>query len=123
MLHNVIRWVSAGFALVAVLSSILLLLLDTFPHFIPLRHAEGSAAPLLFIGAAYILLQPMARPRPVELLKRLLLGSAFILWGIVQLLPPSNTSAVLGDVVIVLYVVDLSLIIRTHLQREDWNTP
>jgi hypothetical protein len=25
--------------------------------------------------------------------------------------------------VIVLYVVDLSLIIRTHLHREDWNTP
>ena len=123
MLHNVIRWVSAGFALVAVLSSILLLLLDTFPHLIFVRHAEGSAAPLLFIGAAYILLQPMVRPRPVELFKRLLLGSAFILWGIVQLLPPSNTSAILGDVVIVLYVVDLSLIIRTHLQREDWNTP
>ena len=117
------RWVSAGFALVAVLSSILLLLLDTFPHLIFVRHAEGSAVPLLFIGAAYILLQPMVRPRPVELFKRLLLGSAFILWGIVQLLPPSNTSAILGDVVIVLYVVDLSLIIRTHLQREDWNTP
>jgi hypothetical protein len=111
------RWVSAGFALVAVLSSILLLLLDTFPHLITVRHAANSAAPLLFIGAAYIALQPMARPRPIELFKRLLLGFAFVLWGIVQLLLPSNTSAVLSDVVIVLYVVDLSL------RRQDWNTP
>ena len=107
------RWVSAGFALVAVLSSIFLLLLDTFPHLVFVKHAASSAAPLLLIGAAYISLQPMVRPRPVELLKRLLLGFAFILWGIVQLLPPSSTTAILGDIVIVLYVVDLSLIIKT----------
>jgi hypothetical protein len=65
----------------------------------------------------------MARPRPIELLKRLLHGLAFILWGIVQLMLPSHMAVVLGDIVIVLYVVDLSLIIKTHLQREDWNTP
>ena len=36
MLYNLMRWVSAGFALVAVLSSVLLLFLDTFPHLIAL---------------------------------------------------------------------------------------
>jgi hypothetical protein len=123
MLHNFMRWVSAGFALVAVLGSIFLLLLDTFPHLVSVRHAASSAAPLLLVGAAYISLQPMVRPRPIELLKRLLLGFAFILWGIVQLLPSGRITAVLGDIVIVLFVVDLSLIIKTHLQREDWNSP
>ena len=123
MLHNLMRWVTAGFALVAVLGSIFLLLNDTFPQLLSVEHAPSSAAPLLLIGAAYISLQPMVRPRPAELLKRFLLGFAFILWGIVQLLPPSRTTAVLGDVVIVLYVIDLSLIIMTHLKREDWNTP
>jgi hypothetical protein len=42
-----------------------------------------------------------------------LLASAFTLWGIGQLLPPSGTTAVLGDVVIVFYRVDLSLVIKT----------
>jgi hypothetical protein len=71
------RWVTAGFALVAVLSSIFLLLSDTFPHLLSVEQAPSSAAPLLLIGAAYISLQPMVRPRPAELLKRLLLGFAF----------------------------------------------
>jgi len=88
MLHNLMRWVTAGLALVAVLSSIFLLLNDTFPHLLSIEHATSSAAPLLLIGAAYISLQPMVRPRPAELFKRLLLGFAFILWGIVQLFPP-----------------------------------
>jgi hypothetical protein len=117
------RWVSAGFALAAVLGSVFLLLLDIFPHFVSVKHTASSAAPLLLVGAAYISLQPMVRPRPADLLKRLVLGFAFILWGIVQLLPPGSTAAVLGDVVIVLFVVDLALIIKTHLQREDWNSP
>jgi hypothetical protein len=30
---------------------------------------------------------------------------------------------VIGDVVITLYVVDLGLIIKSHVQREDWDTP
>jgi hypothetical protein len=123
MLHNLMRWLSAGFALVAVLGSICLLLLDSFPHLAFVKNAASSATPLLLIGTAYISLQPIVRPRPVELLKRLLLGLAFILWGIVQLLPPSGTTTILGDVVVVLFVVDLALIIKTHLEREDWNTP
>jgi len=123
ILHSLLRWVSAGLASVAVLRGIFLLLLDAFPHFVRSKHEVSSAAPLLLIGLAYVSLQPMARPRPIESLKRLLLGLAFILWGIVQLLPPSHVAVVLGDVVIVLYVIDLSLIIKTHLQREDWNTP
>jgi hypothetical protein len=101
-----------------------LLVVDGLPQLLShLSHAPLSAAPLLLIGLAYLALQPLVRPRPLERLKRVLLGTAFILWGIDQLLPSGRLATVLGDVVIVLYVLDLGLIIRDHLRREDWETP
>jgi hypothetical protein len=78
-----------------------------------------SAAPLLLAGSSYLVLQAILRPRPLELLKRLMLGAAFLLWGVVQLMPASNLTAELGNVVIALYVVDLGLIIWTDLDRSQ----
>jgi hypothetical protein len=49
----------------------------------------------------------------------LMLGTAFLLWGIVQLMPASNLTAELGNVVIALYVVDLGLIIWSDLERSQ----
>jgi hypothetical protein len=111
-------------AVLAVVSGAVLLLVDALPHLLPAwPRAPLSAAPLVLIGIAYISLQPLVRPRPLELLKRMMLGGAFILWGIDQLLPPGHLTTVIGDVVITLYVVDLGLIIKSHVQREDWDTP
>jgi hypothetical protein len=108
----------------ALLSCAALLLVDGAPGLLSrLSHAPVSATPLLLIGLAYLGLQPLVRPRPLELLKRMMLGTVFILWGIDQLLPAGPLATVLGDVVIVLYVLDLGLIIKGHLQREDWDTP
>ena len=122
--HTPLRWCSGGVMALALIASVLLLLFDGAPQLLPgARHASLSAAPLLLIGVAYIGLQPLIRPRPLELLKRLMLGAAFILWGIDQLLPSGSLATILGDVVITLYVIDLGLIIITHLQREDWETP
>jgi hypothetical protein len=78
-----------------------------------------SALPLLLAGSSYLVLQAILRPRPLELLKRLMLGTAFLLWGVVQLMPASNLTAELGNVVIALYVVDLGLIIRTDLEKNQ----
>jgi hypothetical protein len=64
-------------------------------------------------------LQAILRPRPLELLKRLMLGAAFLLWGVVQLMPASSLATELGNVVIALYVVDLGLIIWTDLERNQ----
>ncbi len=123
-LHTPLRWLSRSLAMLALLGGGLLLLLDGAPRGLPgLSHAPVSAAPLLLIGLAYVGLQPLVRPRPLELLKRLMLGGAFILWGVDQLLPPGHLATTVGDVVILLYVLDLALIIRTHVQREDWETP
>jgi hypothetical protein len=62
-------------------------------------------------------MQALLRPRPLELLKRLMLGGAFLLWGVVQLMPISELANELGNVVIAMYVVDLALMIRPDLQR------
>jgi hypothetical protein len=44
----------------------------------------------------------------LEFLKNALLAATFLLWGIIQLMPRNATSIRLGNVVIVLYVLDLS---------------
>ena len=81
-----------------------------------MKGARLSALPLLLAGASYIVLQALLRPSPLELLKRLMLGSAFLLWGITQLMPVSALATELGNIVIALYVIDLGLIIRTDLR-------
>jgi hypothetical protein len=82
-----------------------------------IKNLPLSAIPLLLAGSSYIVLQAILRPRPLELVKRLMLGIAFLLWGIVQLMPVSDLAVELGNVVITLYVVDLGLIIWTDLKK------
>lgn len=115
----------------AVLASAALLFSDAAPHLVALfhllieqiprawsrlGHAPLSALPLLLAGASYVALQAVLRPPPLELIRRLMLGSAFLLWGIVQLMPPSTLATDLGDVVIALYVFDLALMVQEELK-------
>lgn len=108
--YGVLRWVSCGLAVLALLAGALLLLLGAHP-------ASGipavviSAAPLLLVGVAFLALQPVLRPRSSDLLKNVLLALTFLLWGGLQFLPQSSLSAWLGNLVIVLYVVDLAWVI------------
>jgi hypothetical protein len=116
----------------AILASAALLFFDAAPHLVALfhvlieqiprawawlGHAPLSALPLLLAGASYVVLQAVLRPPPLELFRRLMLGSAFLLWGIVQLMPPSTLATSLGDVVIALYVFDLALMIQAELKN------
>ena len=104
------------FLILSLLGCAVLLLFDFFPALLPLlRHGPVSALPLLLIGTTYIGLQVILRPAPLELLKRVMLASAFILWGIDQLLPIGPIATTLGDIVIVLYIIDLALMIRDAL--------
>lgn len=108
--HAVLRWISCGMAVLALLAGAVLLL--------PGAQTAGripaaviSAAPLLMVGAAFLALQPVLRPRLSELLKNVLLAVTFLLWGGIQFLPQNALSAWLGNLVIVLYVVDLAWVI------------
>lgn len=133
-LEELLGWLARSLAVMALLSSFALLcvgatpLLSSLPTYIAKAALRGwalvknvplSALPLLLAGSSYLVLQAILRPRPLELLKRLMLGTAFLLWGVVQLMPASNLTAELGNVVIALYVVDLGLIIWTDLDRRQ----
>jgi hypothetical protein len=133
-LEELLRWLARSLAIMALISSFALLcvgatpVLSSLPTDIAKAALRGwalvknvplSALPLLLAGSSYLVLQAILRPRPLELLKRLMLGTAFLLWGIVQLMPASNLSAELGNLVIALYVVDLGLIIWSDLERSQ----
>jgi hypothetical protein len=132
-LEEVLRSAAGVLVVAALLGSAALLLYDATPQLIAfgklvvaiaprvsilLGHAPLSAMPLLLVGGSYIALQGVLRPAPIELVKRLLLGSAFVLWGIVQLMPPAPIATDLGDLVIALYVLDLGFIIQAELDQK-----
>ena len=75
----------------------------------PARALEGGA---LFLAAAAYLAHAFAHHDDWrELLTKSILVSAFALWGLIQLVPGLPGSAVINDVVIVLFVVDLAIIV------------
>ncbi len=130
--RELLIWLTRSFAILALLSSFALLCVGATPLLTPLQAHIGKAAvrvwafirdlplsalPLLLAGSSYIVLQAILRPRPLELFKRLMLGVAFLLWGVVQLMPASDLATELGNVVIALYVVDLGLMIWTDLDK------
>jgi hypothetical protein len=132
--EEILRWLARSFAILALLSSFALLCVGATPFLTPLpahiakalvrvwtlvKDVPLSALPLLLAGSSYIVLQAILRPQLLELLKRLMLGIAFLLWGVVQLMPAGDLSAELGNVVIALYVLDLGLIIWSDLERKQ----
>lgn len=114
--HRLLRfflWATVGTAFVA---GIILLLSDVLPT--PLLHAPVSAAPLVLIGSTYLGFQVLIRPKPLDLFKALIVSAAFLLWGVDQLLPTGWFATTLGDLVIVLYVIDLGWMMVDRLQRK-----
>ena len=73
------------------------------------RALEGAA---LFLAAGAYLAHVLAHHETRrELVTGSVLVSAFALWGIVQIAPGLPGNAVLNDVVIVLFVVDLAILV------------
>jgi hypothetical protein len=73
------------------------------------RVLEGAT---LFLAASAYLAHVIAHHDDRrELLTRSILVSAFALWGIVQIAPGLPDNALLNDVVIVLFVVDLAILV------------
>lgn len=109
MLNILFKWISYGLAVLALAASLGLLIGDAGIESVPrLSAAASTAAPLLLVGTSFLFLQLVLRPRLVELLRNVLLAAAFVLWGIVQLMPRNAISMRLGNVVIALYVFDLA---------------
>ena len=119
-MHTILRILRSlvfTFAVLALIFSAGLLANDFIAGGVHGRLADAlSALPLLAVGLSFVLVQAMARPRPGELLKNLLLAGTFVLWGIVQLMAQNHLAKILGDVVIALYVTDLAWTIFSRPQ-------
>jgi len=109
------RWFAVSLVAVALASSAALLASDARIRLSALPASLISSVPLLAVGVAFLVIQFSAPPRFTDLLKNVLLAATFILWGIVQLMAPGALSKILGDVVVVMYVVDLAWVILAWL--------
>jgi hypothetical protein len=108
----------------ALLSSIVLLSLDVSQGF---RESEArrvvSAIPLITIALACLVFHATWMPRPLDLLKRILLSAAFLFWAANQLFPTAGWAPVANDIAIALFVLDLALILWTDLRRYSPKPP
>jgi len=75
-----------------------------------------SADPLILIGIAFASLQ-FALPRTrTQRLLGFMVAAAFILWGAEQFLPSKALVSFIDDVVVLLFVTDISIVIYGHLK-------
>ncbi len=109
-------WTIVGLAFV---TGIFLLISDMITTH--LSHMPLSAAPLLLVGTAYLTFQVLIRAQFLDLFKALIVSCAFILWGVDQLLPSGWFATTLGDIVIVLYVIDLGWMMMDRL-KQQWQS-
>ncbi len=118
-IHHLLYFFTWATVVAALLAGTLLLVRDVFWTILP--HAPISAAPLLLIGVSYLGFQVLIRPGLLDLLKALIVSSAFLLWGVDQLLPTGWFATLLGDVVIVLYVIDAGWMMADQL-KQQWKS-
>jgi hypothetical protein len=117
-----LRCITIALVVLALASCIALLAKDAgVGALLRLPRSAISAAPLLLVGASFLILQTTICPRLMELLKNGLLAATFLLWGAVQLMPRNPTSIRLGNVVIALYVLDLAWVILGSKNSREKN--
>jgi len=75
-----------------------------------------SAIPLICIGVSYAALQFTLPRSGVELCLGLAVSLAFVLWGVEQFIPAPRAAGMVDDVVVFLFVLDLSVVIRGKLR-------
>ena len=90
----------------------LLLSWDAFPNVFPPRaHDLFGALPLALIAVTYLIYQFVTKPSAAELLKAVLLASAFLLWAANQFWPNSQRATLFNDLAIAFFVLDVFLIV------------
>jgi hypothetical protein len=114
----VLRVLSAVALVVAFASAAGIVVLDAVHWIRPdLSWKVKSAIPLICIGVSYALLQ-FTLPRTLtEFCLSLAVSLAFILWGVEQFIPVPQVAGVVDDVVVFLFVLDLSIVIRGQLRQ------
>jgi len=119
-MQTLLRGASAVSFILAITSACAVIALDCIhvfgPDLLPWR--LKSAFPLILIGIAYGCLQ-FTLPRSwKEFLLGLSVGVAFILWGAEQFVPIPALVPLIDDVVVFLFVLDLSVVISGSLKAK-----
>jgi DNA replication protein DnaC len=110
-LSSVALWVAILSASYLIVRHIIPLVTGTQPP-ISLK----SAVPLIAIGISYSMLITALRRTLGQRVVGILMGLAFVLWGLEQFLHDRTVVSFLDDIVVFLFVVDLSIVIRQNLR-------
>lgn len=114
------RVISATAVILAILTACFLIALRLIHCIQPnlLAWTFRSAIPLILIGIAFASFQ-FAVPRSrTQILLGLGVAAAFILWGLEQFLPNPAVVAVIDDLVVFLFVLDLGIVICGSLREQ-----
>jgi hypothetical protein len=84
---------------------------DAFPRLFPANaHDLLAAFPLAMIAIAYLVYQAAHRPPRIEVVKPVLLATAFLFWAANQLWPKLPQATLFNDLAIALFVLDVFLV-------------
>jgi len=113
-----LRGLSVGALWVATLTAAFLIV----RHILPLIAGSQlpislkSGIPLIAVGISYFVLIITLRRKPGQRLVGILMGSAFVLWGVEQFLSDQAVISFIDDIVVFLFVTDLGIVIRQNLR-------
>jgi hypothetical protein len=113
-----LRVISALALALAVFAAIVLVTLRLIHCFQPdlLTWPVKSAIPLILIGIAFATLQFVLPRTRAQIGLGLSVAAAFILWGTEQFLSNPAIASFIDDIVVLLFVLDLSIVIYGHLK-------
>jgi peptidoglycan/LPS O-acetylase OafA/YrhL len=113
-----LRVVSALAFGLAISTAIIIVILHVIYYMQPnfVSRSLKSAVPLILIGVAFASLQFTLRRTIAQMLLGLMVALAFILWGTEQFLPNQAVVSLIDDLVVLLFVTDLSIVIYGHLK-------
>jgi len=118
-----VQGISSGALCIAFLTAIFIVALHAFRvfggHRLDFLWMPKSAIPLMAIGISYVALV-FTVPRTIaQRLLGVLVGVAFVLWGVEQFLDDQDWISFIDDIVVFLFVLDLSIVIRENLTRSS----
>ena len=113
-----LRGLSFGALWVAILTASFLIVRHVLPLIVGSQPpiTLKSAVPLIAIGISYSILIITLRRTVGQRLVGIFMGLAFVLWGLEQFLSDRAVISFIDDIVVFLFVVDLSIVIRQNLR-------
>jgi hypothetical protein len=114
-----LRGLSVGALWVAILTASFMMVRRALPMIVGSESPISlkSGVPLIAIGDSYFFLIVTLRRTLGQRLVGILIGMAFMLWGSEQFLSNQAVISFIDDVVVFLFVVDLSIVIRHNLRN------